>query len=66
MKTLYLIQGPPGKDYLYSIPMHETNVDKPAGTGKSETGAHLAYVFAMTIISRTTLKNVCSTVVHLL
>lgn len=42
----FLIQGPPGKSALCS------NVSQPlpnnTGTGKSETGAHLAYIFAMT------------------
>lgn len=42
----FLIQGPPGKGTLcyYCMLLLLNNT----GTGKSETGAHLAYVFAMT------------------
>ena len=42
----FLIQGPPGKEctVLKYFSITTNNI----GTGKSETGAHLAYVFALT------------------
>ena len=47
-KPFQLIQGPPGNQYTYStaIVLHEAAWSLCIGTGKSVTGAHIAYVLA--------------------
>ena len=42
-----LIQGPPGNNQLLYTPVAFVILLILTGTGKSETGAHIAYTFAM-------------------